>query len=293
MNCAARVIPIRGPESDDLGAWAAFYARLGVPVVALQDRGKTPRAGSHGVKDATTDPTTIRSRWRRWPNANIGIRCGDGLVVLDIDPRNGGHTTWDRIMAEHNPPVVPIVTTGGNGLHFYFRDPSGRVRSRKLAPGVDVQAGGKYVVAPPSIHPSGTRYTWSKAADLVATRGLPAIPTSLLDVLDPPKPKRSAPRPTAPRPRRGGLPTPYGRKALDGLVADVESAPQGQRHDAIFRAAARAGDLALEGHIVAVEAFDALLDAGRAAYNGEESDEEIERTLHAGFDKARSGGKAS
>ncbi len=48
------------------------------------DVGKHPRT-HRGFKDATCDETAIRAWWTRWPNANIGIRTGDDLVVIDID----------------------------------------------------------------------------------------------------------------------------------------------------------------------------------------------------------------
>ena len=35
----------------------------------------------------------IKRWWSRWSNANIGALVGDGLVVVDIDPRNGGRDT--------------------------------------------------------------------------------------------------------------------------------------------------------------------------------------------------------
>src|SRR5215510_641064 len=55
------------------------------------DVGKHPRT-QHGLKDATTDEATIRRWWTMWPEANIAIRTGavSGLVVLDVDRRNGG-----------------------------------------------------------------------------------------------------------------------------------------------------------------------------------------------------------
>jgi len=50
--------------------------------------GKRPLT-DHGVKDATTDEATIRGWWARWPDANIGIATGHGLVVIDVDRRRG------------------------------------------------------------------------------------------------------------------------------------------------------------------------------------------------------------
>ena len=53
--------------------------------------GKHPRT-HHGVKDASLDEKLVRGWFSRWPHANVGIRTGkvSGLVVLDVDPRNGG-----------------------------------------------------------------------------------------------------------------------------------------------------------------------------------------------------------
>ena len=41
---------------------------------------------------ATLDPTTIKSWWKRWPNANVAIATGGEarLLVVDIDPDAGG-----------------------------------------------------------------------------------------------------------------------------------------------------------------------------------------------------------
>ena len=52
--------------------------------------GKHPST-SHGVNDATMDSDLIRGWWQRWPRANVGFATGaaSGLVVLDVDPRNG------------------------------------------------------------------------------------------------------------------------------------------------------------------------------------------------------------
>ena len=53
--------------------------------------GKHPRT-NHGLKDATSDPDTIRAWWAAWPDSNVGVRTGEesGIVVLDVDPRHGG-----------------------------------------------------------------------------------------------------------------------------------------------------------------------------------------------------------
>ena len=55
---------------------------------SCEHAGKHPRT-RHGLKDATTDPDQIREWWSEWPDANVAVRTGDDLVVLDIDGKEG------------------------------------------------------------------------------------------------------------------------------------------------------------------------------------------------------------
>ncbi|MCH7792473.1 MAG: bifunctional DNA primase/polymerase [Planctomycetes bacterium] len=129
--------------------------------------GKHPRT-AHGLKDASTDADQIRRWWQAWPKANIGIVTGadSGLVVLDIDPRNGGDRSFAELESEHGelPPTVESQT-GGGGRHLLFRHPGGRVKSHSIIDGIDVKADGGYIVAPPSMHASGQRYVWTPTRD--------------------------------------------------------------------------------------------------------------------------------
>jgi hypothetical protein len=115
--------------------------------------GKHPRLRDWPER-ASTDANLIGGWWKHWPDANVGILTGaeSGLVVLDVDPRNGGSETLDALIVEHGPlPLTPMVETGGGGLHFYFAHPGGRVRGRELGPGLELKADGQFVVAPPSL----------------------------------------------------------------------------------------------------------------------------------------------
>jgi hypothetical protein len=141
---------------------ALWYASNGVPVFRLAPKGKDPLAGSHGHLDATTDTATVAALWREMPRANIGIpmRTAD-LVAIDIDPRNGAPAERDEFIRLYGPiPDTAEQTTGGGGRHIIFRRPKGNVKlPATLGPGVDIKDNG-YVVAAPSVHSSGRRYTW-------------------------------------------------------------------------------------------------------------------------------------
>src|ERR687888_69220 len=80
---------------------------------------KHPRT-QHGLKDATRDEATIRRWWDMWPLANIGLVTGpaSGLLVLDIDPRHGGHETLGTLVNQHGQlPRTWRARTPGGGWH--------------------------------------------------------------------------------------------------------------------------------------------------------------------------------
>ena len=135
---------------------AALYVSLGFKVFPLAAGSKLPAIkGGHGFKDATDDADQMEQWARRFPNANIGIATGasSGLVVIDIDPRNGGTASMCKLGGKGMTfPPCPTVRTGNGGRHLYFAFPVGLASSlNKLGPGIDVKATGGYVVAPPSI----------------------------------------------------------------------------------------------------------------------------------------------
>lgn len=146
-----------------LRASACEYAYRGWAVLPLRPCGKAPysRLVPRGLNEATSDLATVFRWWVAAPSANIGINCErSGLLVLDVDPRHGGDDSLanaQRLLGAL-PPTVE-AHTGGEGVHLLFRDPGGEFR-RELAPGIDIKRSG-YIVAPPSVHPSGRRYEWS------------------------------------------------------------------------------------------------------------------------------------
>lgn len=146
---------------------ALGYADAGLYVLPLQVRAKQPLGSlvPNGLHDATPELAQVLRWWTAIPSANIGIACGpSGLVVLDIDPRNGGDDDLAELEATLGPlPPTLEAHTGGGGLHYLFRHPGSGLKG-KASPGIDVKDRG-YIVAPPSIHPSGGQYVWSVDGD--------------------------------------------------------------------------------------------------------------------------------
>jgi hypothetical protein len=134
--------------------------------------GKHPRTDK-GHLAATTDAHVIEEWWRRWPDANIGVRTGaiSGLLVLDTDPRHGGDDALHELEQEHGTlPASASVRTPGGGQHYYFRHPGCEVRGSadKVGPGIDVRADGGYILVPPSVGANGRAYEQDEEAQLAS-----------------------------------------------------------------------------------------------------------------------------
>lgn len=157
------VIPLRSPSSKPGALCDCNDAECSQPA-------KHPRT-MHGSKDASLDPFKVADWWDTWPHANIGIATGEisGIVVLDVDPKNGGSDTLAAIEREFGSlPESACVITGSGGRHYYFKHPgepikntqSSKDRPSYLGAGLDLRGDGGYVVAPPSIHYTGAAYAW-------------------------------------------------------------------------------------------------------------------------------------
>lgn len=199
---------------------ALAYARLGFKVFPVHTRSKIP-ATANGFKDANSDVALINTLWGG-TDFGIGIATGQrsGFVVLDVDPRNGGHESLQALVVHHGP-LPPTVTalTGGGGTHFLFTCavPCG---TRCVAPGIDLKGDGGYIVAPFSIHPSGKAYEWVPGWGPTGSNMAP-IPDWLLD----------HPAAPSPSPSSAQLSEGYRNKGLFNLACSLRH--KGLSHEAI------------------------------------------------------------
>lgn len=140
--------------------------------------GKHPRVSippGNAQHPATTNVEQIRSWWKKWPNANIGIWLeGSDLLILDIDKndKKDGFKGLQEIMAHEQQTALPqtlLCKTPSGGEHHYFKFREGVPnKANSLGPGLDTWHSGHYVIVPPSNHLKGT-YIWAGGDSSVAS----------------------------------------------------------------------------------------------------------------------------
>ena len=162
---------------------ALKYAAAGIPVIPLhwikQDgtcscrqgdlcecKGKHPRIKNWG-EEASTDVQKITDWWTKTPMANIGIPMGEksGLVALDVDTRHNGDQSLNDLLGEFGPlPDTITATTGSGGKHIVFKYTDELCLKNVVGfrDGLDVRTQGGLIVAAPSMHVSGNRYSWDE-----------------------------------------------------------------------------------------------------------------------------------
>jgi hypothetical protein len=151
-------------ELSSLGKATIELARAGASVFPCAPRSKEPLIKG-GFKSATRDEGLIRQWWSRNPDANIGLATGassgvDGVIVVDSDG-NAGERLLSQLEARFGKLPTTLNAKTPNGRHRVFRLPpnSGHVPC-SAKDGLDIRADGGYVIAPPSVHPTGGVYEW-------------------------------------------------------------------------------------------------------------------------------------
>ena len=176
--------------------FALALARRGLAVFPCRAQDKRP-ATDHGCKDATKDLAAIKKWWEENPEHNIAVATGgpSNVFVVDIDGLDA-EVELGKLERELGtlPATVEVVTPRGRHLYFEWQPeiPVGNSVG-KIAPGIDVRGAGGYVLAPPSIHPSGKPYCWS----VDSHNTFAAAPKWLMAKIAPPANQNSSSTPTS------------------------------------------------------------------------------------------------
>lgn len=157
---------------------AMSYGARGWRIFPLKPLTKVPLLTGSWPEYATHEPYQILEWWTRFPEANIAIGAFKQHTILDIDRKPGKADGWLACGAWVDQST-PWVATPNRGFHFYYR----WVEMHLTAlPGIDIQRGNHYVVAPPSRLPEGA-YVWGREPGPIFEDGIKPLPDQLLGLL--------------------------------------------------------------------------------------------------------------
>jgi len=236
------------------------------------DRERCQCLTCHGFYAATTDPRRIAAMLTAHPAGLLAIRTGtiSDLLVVDIDPRNGGHL---------NPNLMTptaTVATGGGGWHLHYAHPGGTTAAKLSGcPGVDLKGDGGYVIAPPSIHP-GTRRPYRWVGGWPVNEMPPPLVAACRPASDTAVPPSTRATPTLTG--GGGISSPAA--LLQAHLAAIARAPEGRRRTTLYGAARGIARMVAAGALTTTAAHAALTDAGRCAG---QTDRDIRAAILGGF----------
>lgn len=166
----------RDHNTSPIKKWSQFYSEAGLRCIPLTPRDKCVDVwlmrkwigliaslrgsfDSFGESNCLT-PSQVDRCIQEGSNLGIAIDSANHLVVLDFDEDD----SFKHFQAAH-PHIATNtpVTQTRRGFHLYLRikDPhrkSGKLRLNGVIVG-DIKTFG-FIVAPPSIHPTGTSYQW-------------------------------------------------------------------------------------------------------------------------------------
>jgi hypothetical protein len=276
--------------------FALDYARRGWAVFPCSPMSKFPLVGcdkdaagneikgTGGVKKATKNPAQIESWWRHWPNAMIGVACGQASGIWALDPdapkepgKPDGKANWAALKLKHVCPHTHTHTTPGGGQHVLFKWRADRPVSNSEGAlkrtGINVRGEGGYIIAPPSRRHDGKPYGIAEPLDFF---NFADAPEWLYEMLRPATQHTSGPRPY--RPVR------YGSAQIariQGILNRVAATTEGDRNKLLFWGAMRVVDMVVEGAVPAAEGDRAFAALGDAALHAGLSQLEIARTLQS------------
>lgn len=262
------------------------YLASGVSIIPL--KGKLCALRSWSMAQQYRASEKVLGQWQTAGLlSGVGIVCGavsGNLVVLDFDSHEAVCDFEDTFPALTD--TFCVSSGSRRGAHYYFY--SKELPASTLVKNHELRANGMYVVAPPSLHPSGNRYEVRRCVE-------PMRLDNMREVVRWVKSKRPQLPPTPPTPAvKHHVSVPMGRAmsreeyfrkryidtAVTAQIDMVASSTEGSRNTQLFLSAQALGQFVGAGVLVRSWLENELMSAARRAGL---SDTESIRTIASGI----------
>jgi AAA domain/Bifunctional DNA primase/polymerase, N-terminal len=179
------------PEGPYASA-AEFYLKAGYsPLPLPANRKFPPPEGWTGADARMASYADVFTWMQDHPQGNIALRLPRGVIGIDCDAWKGKAelAAWNALCNRLGPlPDAPCVSSRKDRISgiYLFRVPDDYVAADLGDAGEVIQHHHRYVVAYPSVHPSGGIYTWrnvKKGDDRLVVANLPELPPAWLEAL--------------------------------------------------------------------------------------------------------------
>ena len=157
---------------------AKFWHTLGIAVIPVFYKSKQPKLRWFDYTTSLPGENDL-ARWFAGRYVNAAVITGwEHLCILDFDDMEAFNRWKDwAVVAQYGKTAHKVLqqarmSFSGRGVHIYTFCPD--AINLKL-PGIDILAVRKYALIPPSMHPSGKRYSLGRDA-------MPAAVPSIMDL---------------------------------------------------------------------------------------------------------------
>jgi hypothetical protein len=163
MDCGFIVLPTAYPVFTEDGVECS--CRRGINCHSI---------GKHPVHDyGYIDPFNYERMKDRYleefknnPDLNVGFKVM-GYSVLDVDNKNAGDQSLAHLLREYEINMENVISVKcSNGQHIYASNTHLKNTAGVVGNGLDVRSEGGFVVAPGSVHKSGTLYQWNEIGEV-------------------------------------------------------------------------------------------------------------------------------
>jgi hypothetical protein len=266
--------------------WAArHYLNLFISAIPCR-KDKTPAIASWRKYQQVRASYQQAYQWESdglWES--VGIVCGavsQNLVVIDLDGQEA-IDLWRREQP-HLCDTYTVRSGSGKGAHLYFyvRDLPPTTRVVGIDAGnIELRANGCYVIAPPSVHPSGGLYTVECPRPIAVQESMAGVVTWIKGLI---RQKHGGVMPPPSLPagtiRRASA---YGLAALNDECAKVRTARTGVNNQ-LNLSAFKLGRLVKRGAIDMAQVESALYQAAYAnGYVERDGERQTRATIASGL----------
>ena len=115
--------------------------------------------------DQASSDLALLEDWffKDFPKSKPALSCArSGLVVVDVDVKNGGLDMWEGLCAKNSDPQTLMQRSASGGCHYVFKSKPGVLYRGQIAKGIDIKWKGYIILSPAISNKNNKPYVWER-----------------------------------------------------------------------------------------------------------------------------------